>query len=317
MGKPAPSYEALRTEYERLWADCKVRPTWTAAVDKRARAILANKARYEAVSTETGVPWVFIGVVHSMECGLSFSKHLHNGDPLSARTVRVPAGRPAKGKPPYTWEESAADALGMKGLWRIKDWSPARLCYELERYNGFGYRHYHPETLSPYLWSGTNHYARGKYVADGKWSASAVSGQTGAVALVKRLAEIDPTITFGRVDAAPVPPSLPLPAPATPSKPGDLAPVSAKIRVLQRVKLLVQSIAGTIAGLFTLDNFGIAKGVADDLLSLGKEFGVPLAIVGVGGLLWLLSWLIGRIWHDHQSGRYTPSGAAGGGGEPT
>ena len=42
--------------------------------------------------------------------------------------------------------------------------------YELERYNGFGYRDRRPQVLSPYLWSFSNHYSRGKYVADGRFS---------------------------------------------------------------------------------------------------------------------------------------------------
>ena len=47
---------------------------------------------------------------------------------------------------------------------------------------------------SPYLWSFSNHYARGKYVADGHFSATAVSQQCGAALLLKRLAA-----TNGRV----------------------------------------------------------------------------------------------------------------------
>jgi len=34
-----------------------------------------------------------------MECGLDFTRHLHNGDPLIARTVRAPAGRLVDGRP--------------------------------------------------------------------------------------------------------------------------------------------------------------------------------------------------------------------------
>src|SRR5207344_1050510 len=58
-----------------------------------------------------------------------------------------------------------------------------------ESYNGMGYRRFHPEVKTPYLWSFTHHYTRGKYVADGTWSPTTVSKQVGAAALLRRLAE--------------------------------------------------------------------------------------------------------------------------------
>jgi hypothetical protein len=124
-----------------------------------------------------------------MECGQNFTQHLHNGDPLSARTTHVPAGRPREGAPPFTWEESAADALKGEGLPDWDDWSIPGMLYTLEGYNGWGYRRFHPEVKSPYLWSGTNHYSSGKYVADNKWSATAVSAQIGTATLLRRIAE--------------------------------------------------------------------------------------------------------------------------------
>ena len=59
----------------------------------------------------------------------------------------------------------------------------------MERYNGWGYRRYHQQVLSPYLWSSASHYLRGKYVADGSWSDTAVSRQVGGAALIRRLDE--------------------------------------------------------------------------------------------------------------------------------
>jgi lysozyme family protein len=40
---------------------------------------------------------------------------------------------------------------------------------------------------SPYLWSGTTVYERGKYVADGRFSAIAVDKQIGCAAILKEL----------------------------------------------------------------------------------------------------------------------------------
>jgi len=197
MGKKKPTFKQLEGEYADMWKDLTVRPHWQARMNRRADKIIANKGRYLQIENEIGVPWYWIGVVHSMEAGLGFRKHLHNGDSLRRRTYRVPSGRPTQGKPPFTWEESAADALLMKRLDRVETWSPARCCYELENYNGWGYALYHPRTKSPYLWSGTTYYRRGKYVADGKWSSRAVSQQTGAAALLRVMADKDASITFG------------------------------------------------------------------------------------------------------------------------
>ena len=183
-----PLTAALKQEYQQLWESCLVRPAKVAAADAVAVKIGASRDRYQAVAGELGVPWYAIGLIHAMEGGLDFGTHLHNGDPLSARTVHVPAGRPPTGNPPFTWEASAADALTLTGFATSKDWSVAGLLYQLEAYNGWGYRANHPETLTPYLWSFSNHYAKGKYVADGTWSATAVSQQVGAAVLLERLA---------------------------------------------------------------------------------------------------------------------------------
>ena len=128
-----------------------------------------------------------IACIHSLESSLNFNTHLHNGDPLSARTTRVPAGRPSFGSPPYKWKESAIDALEYNGTANWTDWSVAGICYRFERYNGWGYRKFRSPVKSPYLWSFSNHYTKGKYVADGKWDSNAVSQQCGACILMKRM----------------------------------------------------------------------------------------------------------------------------------
>ncbi|HXD34926.1 MAG TPA: hypothetical protein VN643_27650 [Pyrinomonadaceae bacterium] len=52
---------------------------------------------------------------------------------------------------------------------------------------GFGYRTRHPKVLTPYLWGFTDKYMKGKFVADGKFDANAVSQQCGAAAILKAL----------------------------------------------------------------------------------------------------------------------------------
>lgn len=196
MDTLAMRYEELKSEYATLWQTMTIRASRIKTVRASAKKILDNKDRYEAIQALTGAPWYFVGIIHKMEGNCDFSTHLHNGDPLTGRTKLVPRGRPKIGNPPFTWEVSAKDALEMKGVASIKDWSIERICYELERYNGFGYRNYHPNTLSPYLWSFTDHYSRGKYVSDGKWSPTAVSSQSGACALLKVLTQMDASIVL-------------------------------------------------------------------------------------------------------------------------
>ena len=179
---------AQRRRYELLYESCLTRPNRKASVGALAKKIRANRARYQKVGKAVGVPWYVVGIIHSLEAGGNFTRHLHNGDPLSARTVHVPAGRPKTGKPPFTWEQSAIDALRGRGLGAWRDWSVPGTLYQLEAYNGFGYRDHHPNVPSPYLWSFSNHYMRGKYVADGRFSPTAVSQQVGAALLLKRLA---------------------------------------------------------------------------------------------------------------------------------
>lgn len=192
-----PTYESLAPEYAALWASIEIRPSKAHDIDATARKVLdAKGGRYKAVQEATGVPWYLIGVIHQLEGGGNFFTHLHNGDPLTRRTVQVPAGRPVA--PPengkgYTWKESAIDAVRYDGLDKVKDWSIERICFELEKYNGWGYRRPHfPH--SPYLWSGTNHYAKGKYVRDSVYDPDVVSGQSGACAILKRVMELDPSV---------------------------------------------------------------------------------------------------------------------------
>lgn len=189
---------ALKDEYVTLYNALEIdrhRFTW---VDRIVDAIVVNKFRYEEVANALNLPWFVVAVIHSLESGLRFDRHLHNGDRLSARTIHVPTGRPRLGEPPFAWEESAQDALQLQRLDRIEAWPLERVLYELERYNGWGYRLFHPHVKSPYLWGFSNHYRSGKYIADGTWSDTARSKQCGAATLIRRLEERREISAFSR-----------------------------------------------------------------------------------------------------------------------
>lgn len=195
---------ALAAEYQHLFDSCSIQPQHQAAVERLASQLTQQQPRYAAVAQLTDIPWPVIAVIHAMESSQRFDRHLHNGDPLHSRTVNVPAQRPL-GQPPFTWEASAIDALHYSGLSAWRDWSIAGTLFKLEAYNGWGYRRYHPQVLSPYLWSFSEHYQRGKYAADGRFDANLVSKQCGTAVLLKQLdafALIQPT-PAAQADAQP------------------------------------------------------------------------------------------------------------------
>jgi lysozyme family protein len=91
-----PTPEQTELGYHRMWDRAQIKPDKIAPARKIARAIISNRAAYEAVEHATGVPWFMIGALHCRESDMNFSTHLHNGDSLKRRTYHVPpAGRSA------------------------------------------------------------------------------------------------------------------------------------------------------------------------------------------------------------------------------
>lgn len=196
-----PSIDMLRSEYQTLFETCTIVPGRQPTVDQVVATVQKNRKRYEAVHAGT-VPWFVVGIIHSLEGGSNFSRHLHNGDPLTARTVHVPAGRPPlPATPPFTWEESAADALTFDGLAAWTEWTVTGILFRLERFNGFGYRAGSGRPIpTPYLWSFSSHYTKGKFSADGRFDPNLVSSQVGGAVLLSELVRI------GAIDELPMRP---------------------------------------------------------------------------------------------------------------
>ena len=141
--------------------------------------ILANIKRYQFIQKETGVPWQLVAGIHGLEASFRFDACFANGDPLNKVTTHVPKGR----GPFLTWEASAIDELQRHHTDAIHHWS-IPLCLQFaERWNGLGHLRKHPDVNTPYLWSFTNLYTKGKYVADGKYDPEAISKQVGVAAL--------------------------------------------------------------------------------------------------------------------------------------
>ncbi|MDE2435362.1 MAG: hypothetical protein KGM49_03785 [Sphingomonadales bacterium] len=189
---PRPStslhFDDIAGEYASWFASARVRPEHQDSATWHLTMMRQSRERYEGVGKRLGVPWYFIAAVHGLEASFNFRAHLHNGDfPLTQRTHQVPAGRPLKWLPPSDWEDSAADALRLMGFAGQTDWSMPRLLYRLEAYNGFGYRR--AGRASPYLWSFSTLYDRGKFVADGRFDPNARSQQCGAAVMLRVLAD--------------------------------------------------------------------------------------------------------------------------------
>jgi len=155
-------------------------------IDKTVSEILPNKEKYARVEVATGVPWRLIAALHYRESSLNFRGVLHNGEHIlgtGKKTRLVPAGR----GPFSTWEDAANDALMLKRSIFPKEWNPSA-CHEFaERFNGLGYRK--RGIASPYVWGGTSKYISGHYIADGKFSSSAIDRRLGTAVIMEALSK--------------------------------------------------------------------------------------------------------------------------------
>jgi lysozyme family protein len=184
-----PAFDELRQGYVELFMNCRIRDEHVANVNWCVGKLTDrdNREQYNRVAEEACAPWYFIGIIHAMEASFDFRTHLHNGDPLKARTVQVPSGRPPIWNPPNDWASSAIDAITFDHFADQPDWSLPRTLYNWEGYNGWRSRARGINT--PYLWSFSNHYSKGKFVADNVWDPEAVSKQCGAAVMLKALVE--------------------------------------------------------------------------------------------------------------------------------
>jgi len=184
-----PAFEELRQGYVELFENCRIREEHAADVNWCVAKLTDSEAQeqYNRVAEEVCAPWYFVGIIHAMEASFDFRTHLHNGDPLKERTVQVPSGRPPVWNPPSDWASSAIDAITFDHFADQPDWSLPRTLYNWEGYNGWRSRARGINT--PYLWSFSNHYSKGKFVADNVWDPDAVSKQCGAAVMLRALVD--------------------------------------------------------------------------------------------------------------------------------
>ena len=155
-----------------------------------------HKAKYLAVSAEASVPAELVAAIHWRESSGSFKKYLHQGDPLGKAAVRVPTNIPIF----HDWHKAAVHALTMDDKARHRDnlginagtRDPATLASYAEAYNGLGY--HNRDKPSPYVFSGTDAYTSGKYVADSKYSSKTVDKQLGVITMMGAIGGMDITL---------------------------------------------------------------------------------------------------------------------------
>lgn len=275
----------VKSPYYDLLQYCQVKPEWQNRIDNAAQIVVKNMDRYKEVEDATGVPWAFVGVLHMRESSNDFSTHLHNGDPLTGRTTHVPAGRPPEWPPEDgtdPWVASAIDALDYEGFADKGDWTLENICDRAEHYNGLGYRRM--GIPSPYLWSGTNIYTRGKYVADGQFSSSAVDRQCGVIPVYLRAMDL----AHEKV----------------------IRDSSTKIGFLTWIRNSIKGLIGAIGGLFTASNMTGLQQVTGWLQPLFEpKVLIPLLLGGVA--IWaIVNVLENMMVQDAKAGTWAPSGTA-------
>lgn len=141
-----------------------------------------NYNLYEQISIETGVPPALIAALHYRESACDFGTYLHNGQPLGKPTTMVP-----KNVNFDNFYDAAVAALETaqeeKDFHLSQDSDITSMMTFAELYNGTGYTNYH-NMASPYVFSGTNVYEKGKYTSDGNFSSEVIDRQPGVYLLV-------------------------------------------------------------------------------------------------------------------------------------
>src|SRR5215472_1036530 len=204
---------ALIRANARRWAAMHIKADRIHEFDRTAARLCAPdaKPRYEGVTARLlglgmqPVPWWFSAIVSEREYGgpPHWDRQLGQGDPLHAVSHNDPAGRgPFLDHPGDTtpgndaWTRCCLDALIDCAPHAAKwtDWSPGGTLTIWEEYNGLGYAAH--GVPSAYVWSGSDQYVSGKFVADHVYRPGVKDVQEGCAPLLARMMALDPSIHF-------------------------------------------------------------------------------------------------------------------------
>ena len=189
----------LITDNAARWAKMAILPNRLLEVEKVSAALVAPNAKaiyQQAQAAVPTVPWWFVAIVHEREASQNFRCSIAQGDPWNEISTHVP-----RGIGPFTsFVAAAVFTLTRCSPYPAKwtDWTIGGVLTLFESYNGTGYEDYHNEP-SPYDWGATSIEKIGKYVADGKFSATTWDSQIGCAAILKQMMVIDPSIITGAI----------------------------------------------------------------------------------------------------------------------
>lgn len=301
------AYNDLYRGYIELWNSMEIHKNRLPILKSTAQRILKNRPRYEEIQQATGVPWWFTGLLHLRESNCNFDTHLHNGDTLLARTTHVPPNRPPNGTPPFSFEFSALDALKMKGYDKIEDWNIARVAYNLEKYNGFGYQS--KGINSPYLWASSDHYEKGKYVSDGAkgWRPNHVDTQLGCMPTLKILLDMTPEDELG--DVKPTVPEVSLSPKSEIEEPTskELNQTSRKYWYSSILEYLGWGGAATGGALKVASDNDLAPITLISMLKTLAPYGITILLVSIAALALYFTYQKKLMREDVKEGRFQPS----------
>jgi len=203
-------YHVLAPEYATLLAAMRVDPGREHELAARAAAVHALGERHHdewaEVTAKTGVPRLWGLASFERESGSDYSRSPAQGDRWDRVSDHVP-----RGLGPYAnWGAACIAAYAIDKLDEVgaPNWTWTCSCYEGELFNGFGPRAHGRHT--GYLWSWTNIYTGGKYVADGKWDPETHDQQCGMIPMMAELLRLDASLAL--VDAFPAHSMPPSPA---------------------------------------------------------------------------------------------------------
>ncbi len=191
------------------WHAMHIRASRIAGFDATARRLCETRAklRYQRIAqTVWGKPerWWFVALVHEREAGgpPHWDRQLAQGDPLDKISRHDPVGRGpflnhADDLPGQdAFYRGALDALldcpPYAGKWSA--WSIGGALTLLEDYNGLGYAAH--GVPSAYVWSGSDQYVSGKFVADHVYRPGVIDVQEGCAPLLSRMMALDSSIDF-------------------------------------------------------------------------------------------------------------------------
>lgn len=191
-----PTNAAMIAANATRFANAKIKPDWQRSIDATAVRLTSpeNKARFLAVEKRNNVRWFAVAIIKEREAGSdpAFKRSIAQGDPWDVKSKNVPKNR----GPFKSWDDAADDALINCSPYaaRWQDWSAGGMMTILEKYNGVGYAN--RGLPSPYIWSATNQYVKGKYVRDGVFDPEFVDQQIGCAALLLAMQKLDASVTF-------------------------------------------------------------------------------------------------------------------------